>query len=100
MTKTQVKIGNEQYTLIDEIGNVAVVDSFVKQNKLLPEKKGKTPGHGEARLYIGPQTADNRIDNFFDNYSHPIKCFFLKAEMLNYLKDAQYEYQNQEIEIL
>lgn len=96
MATTQIKIGKELYRLIDEIGNVAVVDSFVKLNKLLPPKAGKTPGHGEARLYVGPQTEDKLIDRFFDNYTHAINCFFLKADMLVYLNDAKYEYQNQE----
>ena len=91
-----IKIGQERYKLLDEIGNVSIVDSFVKVNKLLPTIKNKMPGHGEARLYLGSQNQSATIDNFFDNYSHHSNCFFLKTDLLKYLNDAKYEYENQE----
>jgi putative restriction endonuclease len=94
--ENKINIEGVQYRLLDIIENIPIVDSFVKVNKLKPLEDGKTPGHGEARLYIGSQTEDNRINNFFDNYKHPVNCFFLKSDFKNYMSDAKYEYEDQE----
>jgi len=76
--KDFVKIDNESFEFIEEIGNIPIVDSFVKKNKI-----GK--GSGEGRLYIGAQRARN-FDDFFESFQG--KSFFLKRDFESYLKDA------------
>lgn len=81
-----IKIQNQTFTLIDELDNIPIVDSFVKNNKI-------GSGNGEARLYIGPKVRYN-YEKFFDNFQG--KCFFLKNDFEEYLKDAKFEYEEQE----
>lgn len=84
-----------EFHLLEEVGNIAIVDSFVKQNKLKPIGKEK-PGHGEARLYVGAQSST--IGSFFNNFATKPKCFLFKNDLLEYLKDAKYEYDFKEQE--
>ncbi|MBW4888255.1 HNH endonuclease [Mucilaginibacter sp. HMF5004] len=93
----RIDILNKSYEIVDEIESIAIVDSFVKVNKLKPIIVGAKPGHGEARLYVGPQSIDNDFKVFF-NYFQDNSCFFLKSDFLDYLNDAEYEYKNQEQE--
>lgn len=46
--KNFIDVDNKQFEIIDEIDNIPIADSFVKNNKL----QGTT-GHGEAKLYVG-----------------------------------------------
>jgi putative restriction endonuclease len=85
----------QTYEIISELESVAIVDSFVKINKLKPAKAGAKPGHGEARLYIGPQKSASLYNDFFENFNST-NAFFLKDDFNDYLKDAKYEYVEQE----
>lgn len=84
--KTSIKIHGHEFDLIDELDNIPVVDSFVKNNKI-------GNGNGEARLYIGPKGRHN-YEEFFENFQG--KCFFLKKDFEEYLNDAKFEYEQQE----
>lgn len=84
----KISILGQTFTILDQIENVPVVDSFVKYNKI-----GR--GSGEARLYIGPQEGRN-LDLFFDNFNSNNNCFFLKKDFEDYLSDAKFEYEVQE----
>lgn len=83
-----VEINNEHFELIDEVDNIPLADSFVKNNKL----QGTT-GHGEAKLYVGAQQKKD-FDDFFGDFSG--KGLFLKKDFENYLGDAKFEYEQQE----
>lgn len=82
------QIDSERFELLDEVDNIPLADSFVKNNKL----EGTT-GHGEAKLYIGAQKTKN-FDKFFENFSG--KGIFLKEDFRDYLEDAKFEYEQQE----
>lgn len=81
-----IVIDEEKYCVIDTIEGITIADSFVLKNKT-------GDGHGEARLYIGPQK-DTHYDDFFENFKRPF--FFLKQDFSKYLDDAAYEYKNME----
>jgi predicted restriction endonuclease len=83
--KQKIKILDIEYTIIDQIENISIPDSFVKVNKI-------GIGSGEARLYLGSQKND--FENFFGSY--PAKCFLLKKDLGSYLVDARFEYEEQE----
>ncbi len=85
-TTNRIEIGGENFELIDELDNIPIVDSFVKENKI-------GHGSGEARLYIGPQERTN-YQVFFNNFQD--KGFFLKKDFEIYLNDAKFEYEQQE----
>lgn len=86
MSRNRLSINGENFILQDELDNIAVVDSFVKRNKIWR-------GHGEARLYVGQQrTLDFNV--FFDNFTG--ESFFLRKDLQKYLEDAKFEYENQE----
>ena len=78
MTKS-ITVDNTEYTIIDQICNVALPDSFTKI------KMGR--GHGEGKLYLGNQ-------NIAGFWGGKTKCFFLKEDFANYMKDASMEYKN------
>ena len=84
----KIKINSVEYELLDEVDNIQIADSFVKVNKL----EG-TRGHGEAKLYIGAVQKRN-FDNFFENFNG--KGIFLKKDLVDYLEDAKFEYEQQE----
>ncbi len=87
-------IDGQEYEFQDALENITIPDSFVKKNKL---KKHR--GAGEARLYVGSY---NKIKNkgfFSDNLeSFEAKACFLKKDFMIYLKEAEFEYKNQEQE--
>jgi len=82
------EIDGERFELLDEVDNIPITDSFVKNNKL----QGTT-GHGEAKLYVGAQQKKN-FDDFFGNFGG--KGMFLKKDFVDYLGDAKFEYEQQE----
>ena len=86
--KNFVRINGETLELLDEVDNIPVTDSFVKNNKL----KGTT-GHGEAKLYVGAQQKKSFSD-FFEDFKG--KGLFLKKDFADYLEDAKFEYEQQE----
>ncbi len=77
-------IASELYRIIDKLDFITLADSFVL-NKL-----DTTTGHGESRLYVGPQ--DAHIKSFFGNFT--TKCFFLRDDLLSYLQNAELEYKH------
>lgn len=84
----RLKIDGEEFTLVDEIDGIPIVDSFVKNNKI-----GR--GSGEARLYVGAQTKMD-FAAFFNQYRD--QGFFLRRDLDQYLDDAKFEYEEQEQE--
>lgn len=86
MNGNRLSVNGENFALLDELDNIAVVDSFVKRNKI-----GR--GHGEARLYVGQQNSHD-FNTFFDRFTG--EGFFLKNDLRKYLGDAKFEYENQE----
>lgn len=84
----KIDILGKQYTLLDELDNIPIADSFVRKNKL----EG-TRGHGEAKLYVGA-IQKNNFENFFEDFSG--QGFFLKKDFEDYLEDAKFEYEQQE----
>lgn len=72
-----------RFEILDTLEYITLADSFVK-NKI-------GTGHGEAKLYVGNE--NYRTHNFFENMNN-LKCFFLKKDFWNFLKDAEEEYLN------
>ncbi|PIQ91655.1 MAG: HNH endonuclease, partial [Parcubacteria group bacterium CG11_big_fil_rev_8_21_14_0_20_39_22] len=85
--QNEINLNNKKYELIEQVDNIAVVDSFVKKNKV-----GR--GNGEARLYLGSQQGQHDFNAFFGDFSP--KAFFLKRDFEDYLNDAKFEYEEQE----
>jgi len=48
-------------------------------------------GNGEAKFYVGNDNED--IRSFFGNYGFKDRCFLLKKDLEQYLKDAEAEYK-------
>lgn len=86
--ENEIVISGKTYSIEDVIDNIALADSFVKSNKLQ-----ETIGHGEARLYIGPQGARD-YSYFFDHFR--AKCLFTKEDLARYMIEAETEYKLQE----
>jgi len=83
-----IKIRGVSYTIIDTKEKITMADSFVK-----PSNKIGT-GNGEGKLYIGNENAETR--SFFGRKGFVIKCFLLKKDLIQYLKDSETEYKNPE----
>lgn len=74
---------------LGRIQYVKIADSFVKTNKTISFR-----GHGEAKLYISQDKPETNM--FF--YSNKIRKIFInKSDLQTYLRDARYEYFNQEM---
>ena len=86
--ENKIIINNSEYILLNEVDNIPIADSFVKNNKL-----AGTQGHGEAKFYVGA-IQKNKLDSFFENFTG--KGLFLKIDLDDYLKDAKFEYEQQE----
>lgn len=84
--ESNIKINSKNFSVIDAIEYITLADSFVKDNKI-------GNGHGEAKLYIGNVSANNRIENFFEGFKN-VNCFFLKKDFITFLMDAKSEYFN------
>ncbi len=85
---TFLEIDGQRFEVLDEVDNIPIADSFVKNNKL----EGTT-GHGEAKLYVGAQQKKD-FGDFFGDFSG--KGIFLKRDLVDYLDDAKFEYEQQE----
>lgn len=77
-----LRIGNNNYEIIDTKECITLADSFLL-NKI-------GTGHGEAKLYVGNES--NELFNFWQDFNG--KCFILKSDMLKFLQDAEEEYLN------
>src|SRR5258708_3517776 len=83
---TAININNTPYKIVDTKEKMTVADSFVKRsNKIMT-------GNGEAKFYVGND--NNEIRNFFGNPGFEIRCFLLKKDLEQYLKDVEAEYKN------
>lgn len=81
-----ININNTSYEIIDAIEKLTVADSFVKRsNKIMT-------GNGEAKLYVGNNNDDVRA--FFGTTGFNNRCFILKKDIEQYLRDAEAEYKN------
>lgn len=84
----KIKINSANYTIVDTKEKMTVADSFVKrQNKIMT-------GNGEAKFYLGNDNEEVR--DFFGKKGFQLKCFLLKKDLLQYMKDAEAEYKNPE----
>lgn len=84
----KIRVNNTNYTILDTKEKITIADSFVKRgNKIMT-------GNGEAKLYIGNDNPETR--NFFGRKGFKIKCFLLRKDLLQYLKDTETEYKNPE----
>lgn len=79
---------NQKWVIVDIIDAIAIPDCFVKRNKL-----DFSTGHGEAKLYIGAQ---NTIENKAFFSKQKMQGLFRKKDLLSYLEDAKFEYENSE----
>lgn len=85
---TTININEINYEIIDTKEKMTVADSFVmRSNKI-------GGGNGEAKFYVGNDSPETRL--FFGNEGFDIKCFILKKDLLQYLKDSETEYKNPE----
>jgi len=85
---TSIKINTTTYSIADTKEKMTVADSFVKrQNKIMT-------GNGEAKFYLGNDSKEVR--DFFGKSGFKLKCFLLRKDLLQYMKDAEAEYKNPE----
>jgi len=83
-----ITVNNTSYTVIDTKEKMTVADSFVaRSNKI-------GGGNGEAKFYIGHDNQETRA--FFGNTGFKHRCFLLKKDLLQYLKDSETEYKKPE----
>ncbi|MDB5029458.1 HNH endonuclease [Mucilaginibacter sp.] len=80
-----INVNNANYEIIDTREKMTVADSFVKRsNKIMT-------GNGEAKFYVGNDNTEVR--NFFGTAGFEDRCFLLKKDLEQYLKDAEAEYK-------
>ena len=81
-----MKILNENFELLDSLHKITMADSFVvRQNKI-------DKGNGEAKLYVGQENHETR--SFFGSKGFQNNCFFLRKDLIQFLKDLEIEYRN------
>ena len=67
---------------------ILISSSFVSKNlKLVGDR-----GNGEGRLYVGQVKKEQEYDSFFDKYKESNKYYFLKTNIIDYLKYTKMEY--------
>lgn len=81
-----MNINNKEYQIIDT-KEVTIADSFVAPSNKLGA------GNGEAKLYVGSDESFG-LREFYGNKGFKNKCFLLKNDLLRYLNDSKYEYNN------
>lgn len=82
----KININGKVFSVVDAIEYITLADSFVKDNKI-------GNGHGEAKLYVGNTSSNNRIENFFNSFEN-VNCFLLKKDLMAFLMDSRMEYYN------
>ena len=81
-----MKILNENFELLDSLHKITMADSFVvRQNKI-------DKGNGEAKLYVGHENHETR--SFFGSKGFQNNCFFLRKDLIQFIKDLEIEYIN------
>ena len=89
MGLNEITLLGKKYIIIDVLDSIAIPDCFVHRNNKLDCQRG----NGEAKLYVGPrQTIEKQL--FFRKTQ--MHGFLLKRDLLEYLQDAKFEYENQE----
>ncbi len=79
----------QEYISIDTLDSIAIPDCFVHRNNKLNYSRG----NGEAKLYVGSRKTIG-TQSFFTKTQ--MLGFLLKKDLLEYLQDAKFEYENQE----
>ena len=67
-----------------------IPDSFVNYTRL----KG-TRGSGEAKLFLRMESEGFELRTFFSNFREDNEYFFIQSNLLDYINNAAFEYQNQ-----
>lgn len=81
-----ITIDDVDYDIIDTKERMSIPDNFVvNSNKV---------GTGEAKFYVGNDNKATR--SFFGEEPVEIKCFLLKRDLLQYLKQIKVDYDNPE----
>lgn len=75
----------QSYAIEDVSRTLTVPDC----NVLGPNKIGT--GHGEGKFYFGTK---EELSSFFGEGNAPIKCFFLRTDLLHYMEAIRLEYTN------
>ena len=81
-----MKILNENFKVLDTKHRITIADSFV-----VPKNKTES-GNGEAKLYVGQDNIETR--KFFGDKGFENNCFFLRKDLIQFLKDLEIEYVN------
>lgn len=81
-----ITIDNVDYSIIDTKEKMTIPDCFVVDSN----KVGT--GHGEAKFYVGNDNESTR--SFFGEDGFRIKCFLLKQDIVQYLKQIKVDYDN------
>lgn len=84
----RMRIGAEEYEVIETFGPVTIADSFV-----VPQNKIGT-GNGEAKLYVGNEGGEVR--QFFGGAPVRGECFLCRSDLISYLDDTAAEYRQPE----
>ncbi len=85
----EITLLGQKYINIDTIDSIAIPDCFVHRNNKLDYSRG----NGETKLYVGSRKIIEH-QSFFNKTL--MTDFFLKRDLLEYLQDAKFEYENQE----
>jgi len=81
----EIIVNHILYSILDTVEKITVADSFVKRsNKIMT-------GNGEAKLYVGNENSEVR--DFFGNPGFKNRCFVLRKDLEQYLKDCEAEYK-------
>jgi predicted restriction endonuclease len=89
MELNEITLLGQKYINIDTLDSIAIPDCFVHRNNKLDYSRG----NGEAKLYVGSRKIVER-QSFFKKTQ--MIGFLLKRDLLEYLQDAKFEYENKE----
>jgi putative restriction endonuclease len=89
MELNEITLLGQKYINIDTLDSITIPDSFVHRNN----KLDYSTGNGEAKLYVGSRKIIEK--QLFFKKTQMIG-FLLKRDLLEYLQDAKFEYENKE----
>tara|TARA_Y100000996_G_C22356639_1_gene575106 strand:+ start:259 stop:783 length:525 start_codon:yes stop_codon:yes gene_type:complete len=81
-----MKILDNKYDKVEIYKDITIPDDFV----VIKNKIGN--GSGGAKLYLGSD--NSQLRNFFGTNGFINKCFFIKKDLIDYMKMAETEYKN------
>ncbi|WP_375332314.1 HNH endonuclease [Candidatus Tisiphia endosymbiont of Temnostethus pusillus] len=87
--ENELTLLGQKYININTFDSIVIPDCFVHRRNKLDYSRG----NGEAKLYIGSRKSIE-IQSFFKKTS--MTGFLLKRDLLEYLQDAKFEYENKE----